>query len=130
MKIEATTAAMVAQSATAATTAIAITEQWWFAIIAAAVGTLFAVHAERAHKPEEVRKVVMRILMLTLFSWLLGAYVGGLPKIPFTDVANPLVTIPAWVRTAIVGLFSPYLHAICVATLKRRAGGMKGQPAT
>lgn len=129
MKIEATTAAMVAQSATATATAIAMTEQWWFAIIAAAVGTLFAVHAEKAHQPAELRKVVMRILMLTAFSWLVGAYIAGLPEVPFTELKNPLASVPAWVRTGIVGIFSPYLHAICVAYLKRRVDAMKAQPA-
>ncbi|HZX80778.1 MAG TPA: hypothetical protein VFE72_07500 [Lysobacter sp.] len=123
MKIEATTAALVGQSATTASAAVAVTGQWWFAIIAAAVGTLFAVHAERAHQPGELRKVVMRIAMLTAFSWLFGAYVGGLPHVPFMPaVPNPAADIPEAARTAIVGLFSPYLHAYLVAFLKRRAG--------
>lgn len=132
MRIETTAAALVAQSATAATTAAATTAamagQWWFAVITAAIGTLFAIHAEKASAPGQVRKVVMRLVMLTAFSWLLGAYVGGIDTVPFLSgsdgqpLANPALAVPVWVRTGLVGLFSPYLYALCVAFLKRKAG--------
>lgn len=135
MKIEATTVALVTQSATAAATAAAITEQWWFAVITAAIGTLFAVHAEKAYEPGQVRKVVMRLLMLTGFSWMLGVYVAGIETIPLLNgsdgnpMANPALVLPEWVRTGLIGLFSPYLHALVIAFLKRRTG-VSDEPAT
>jgi hypothetical protein len=133
VKIEATTtAALAAQSATAAAATVAITENWWFAVITAAVGALLAVHAERAYRPGELRRVVVRLLMLTGFSWLVGAYVGAIEAFPITatlSFTNPAAHMPAWVRTGLVGLFSPYLHAVLVAQLKRRAG-VADRPAT
>jgi len=135
MKIEATTAALVTQSATAAATAAAITEQWWFAVITAAIGTLFAIHAEGSYEPHQVRKVVMRLLMLTAFSWVLGVYVAGIEHIPLLNgsdgkpMVNPALVLPEWVRTGIIGLFSPYIHALMVAFLKRKTGAT-AEPAT
>lgn len=133
MKIEATAAAaLAAQSAAAAatsiTTAAALPEKWWLAVIAAAIGTLFAVHAERAHAPGQLSEAGIRILMLTSFSWVIGAYVGGLPTVPFLGETNPLTEIPPWARSGVVGLFSPYLHAICVALLRRRVAGVADSP--
>lgn len=126
MKAEATAAALVAQSAMTATAAVAFTEQWWFAVVAACVGALLAVHSEGAYLPGEIRRVVGRAILLTGFSWLIGVHVCGIESIPlFTaqggqPVANPLLGIPAWVRSGLVGIFSPYLHALLVSMMKRR----------